>query len=64
MNTTDLRKLTPEEIVSRVASLRQSVFDLKIKFATGQLESTAKIRTTRRDLARTLTVQNEARNAG
>jgi large subunit ribosomal protein L29 len=64
MKTSDLRKLTPEELVARVAGARQQVFDLRFKRATGQLPNSASLRAARRDLARALTVQNERRRSG
>ena len=61
MNAQALRKLTPEELDSRVRELHDTVFNLKIKHATGQLENSASLRTTRRDLACALTIQIERR---
>jgi large subunit ribosomal protein L29 len=59
MKAQELRKLTPDELVARVADERQKVFDLRVKKATGQLENSASLRRARRDLARALTVQSE-----
>ncbi len=59
MKASDLRQLTPDELEARIRDLRDSLFGQKIKHATGQLENTAGVRSTRRDLARALTVQNE-----
>ena len=61
MTPTDLRKLRPDELDARVADLRDSLFNVKVKHQTGQLESSASLRTTRRDLARALTIQAERR---
>ncbi len=61
MNAQALRKLTSEELDSRVRELHDTVFNLKIKHATGQLENSASLRTTRRDLACALTIQIERR---
>jgi large subunit ribosomal protein L29 len=55
----ELRPLTDEELVARIDELRGALFGLKIKHTTGQLESTANIRATRRDLARAMTIQRE-----
>jgi large subunit ribosomal protein L29 len=59
MKAQELRKLTPDELVARVADERQKLFDLRVKKATGQLENSASLRQARRDLARALTVQSE-----
>ena len=63
MTPTDLRKLRPDELDARVADLRDTLFNVNVKHQTGQLESSASLRTTRRDLARALTIQAERRRA-
>ena len=59
MKPEDLRQLTVDELNARIRQLREELFGNGIKQATGQLENTAGLRTTRRDLARALTVQRE-----
>ncbi len=63
MKAADIRQLTPEELEARIKELRSSLFGLKIKHATGQLENSTGPRTTRRDLARVLTVKRERTRA-
>jgi large subunit ribosomal protein L29 len=63
MNASDLRQLTEQELAARVGELRGSLFELKIKKATGQLESMTSVRNARRDLARALTVQAQRAQA-
>jgi large subunit ribosomal protein L29 len=63
MKPGDLRRLTAEELEARIRQLQDQAFSLRTKHATGQLEKTASLRTTRRDLARALTVRNERRRA-
>ncbi len=63
MKPSELRPLTDEELAARIGELRGSLFGMKIKHTTGQLESTANIRTTRRDLARAMTIQRERSRA-
>ena len=63
MKAADLRKLTPDELRARVIDLRQALFNRRLKRATGQLENTATLRASRRDLARALTVSQEKRTA-
>jgi large subunit ribosomal protein L29 len=55
----EFRKLDREELAARVRELRDGVFNVRIKHATGQLETTSRIRAQRRELARALTVQRE-----
>ena len=59
MKSADLRQLTDDELSARIRQLREELFGNGIKQATGQLENTAGLRMTRRDLARDLTVQRE-----
>ena len=59
MKASDFRDLTPEELKSRERDLREEVFNLRFRLATGQLENTAKIMMAKKDLARLLTVLNE-----
>ncbi len=59
----ELRQLTDEELVARLRDLRDALFNLKIKHATGQLENSASVRSARRDLARAITVTAERRAA-
>ena len=59
MKAAEIRRLTGDELTARINELRGSLFDLKIKHTTGQLESTASVRTTRRDLARAMTIERE-----
>ena len=63
MKAQELRKLTADELVARVADERKKVFDLRIKKATGQLENSASLRAARRDLARALTVECERKGS-
>ena len=63
MKASDLRKLTPDELSARLNDLRQALFNRRLKKATGQLENTATLRASRRDLARALTVSREKRSA-
>jgi large subunit ribosomal protein L29 len=63
MTAKELRKLTGDELVARVADARQKLFDLRLKKATGQLENSASLGVARRELARALTVARERRES-
>jgi large subunit ribosomal protein L29 len=63
MKASDLRTLTPEELTAKVRDLRQAHFNRRLKKQTGQLENTATLRTSRREVARALTVSREKRSA-
>jgi large subunit ribosomal protein L29 len=57
----DLRQMTPEEIARLAKEQREAHFNLGLKLRTGHLENSALLPKSRRDLARLLTVENEAR---
>jgi large subunit ribosomal protein L29 len=58
MKASDFRELSQDELESRKRDLREEVFNLRFRLATGQLENTAKLSIAKRDLARLLTVIN------
>jgi large subunit ribosomal protein L29 len=59
VRTSELHDLSDDELVRRLASMRQELFNLRFQAATGALENSARVRGTKRDIARILTVQNE-----
>lgn len=56
MKAGQVRELSTEELHKEAASLRQALFNLRVQQATGQLEKPHKLRQTRKDLARVLTI--------
>ena len=59
-----IRELPQDELVARDGALRKEKFLLREQAKSGQLESPAKIRTARRNLARVLTELNNRASAG
>lgn len=59
MKASDFRELSLDELKARVRDLREEVFNLRFRLATGQLENTSKVSIAKRDLARLLTVLSE-----
>jgi large subunit ribosomal protein L29 len=55
---TDANGLQDPELVEFIGNKRQELFNLRFQHATGQLENTARLRETKRELARGLTVAN------
>jgi large subunit ribosomal protein L29 len=55
----ELRELSADELIARATELKQSLFELKTKHATGVLDSTAALMEMRRDVARCLTIARE-----
>jgi large subunit ribosomal protein L29 len=55
----NLRELTAEELEQKVGSLKRELFGLRFQLAAGRIENPAKIRATRREIARNKTIQRE-----
>ena len=54
-----MKELTLEEIKQRVADLREELFNLRFRNSMRQLDNPLKIRESRREMARLLTVLRE-----
>ena len=59
MRAREVRELSDEELVKRLAESREELFNLRFQAATGALENTARLKLAKRDIARILTVQAE-----
>lgn len=57
----EIRESSPSELGGRLSRLENQLFKLKVKHATNQLEDLSQIRSTRREIARVLTVMAERR---
>ena len=62
MKASEVREQTVEELQDREKELAEKLFALRLQRVTGQLESPAKMREAKRDLARVLTVLREKRD--
>lgn len=62
MRARELRELSDEELVRRLADSRENLFNLRFQMATGALENSARIGLAKREIARILTVQSERKN--
>ena len=63
MKASELRDLSVEELETKERELVESLFNLKFQHATGQLDNTAQLRKTRKDIARVNTLLVEKRLA-
>jgi large subunit ribosomal protein L29 len=61
MKAGEIRKLTPEEMEIKVASMQQELFNLRFQHKIGQLENPKKLMFIKRDIARLMTIKNESR---
>jgi large subunit ribosomal protein L29 len=55
----ELRDLTNEELAAKAADLKKELFNLRVQQAMGQIENPMRLRTLRRDIAKTKTVTKE-----
>ena len=59
-----IREQRPDEIEHRVGELREELFNLRFRNTMKQLDNPLKIRESRREMARLLTVLKEKERAG
>ncbi|HEY1370851.1 MAG TPA: 50S ribosomal protein L29 [Candidatus Binatia bacterium] len=64
MQAKELRDLGDEELAQKRRELKEEIFHLKLRKATGRLENAMKIREDRRDLARIETIIKEKSKGG
>lgn len=63
MNTTELRQKDTAGLQAEVKALQKAHFGLRMQKATQQLNNTATLRNTRRDIARAKTILVEKQSA-
>ena len=59
MKTSALREMTRDELVQKLAEIREAQFNLTFQHATGQLDNTAQLPKNKKDIARILTILSE-----
>ncbi len=59
MKSAEIRNLSTDEIRAKLADARQELMNLRFQFVTGQLTDTSRLKQTRRDVARFVTLLNE-----
>jgi large subunit ribosomal protein L29 len=59
MKGSQVHNLKDDELVARLIEAKQEAFNLRFRHATGELENTAGIGASRRDVAKLLTVAKE-----
>ena len=55
----ELRELTDDDLEHRLTERRQELFNLRFQSVTGALENSARLKLTKREIARILTVMTE-----
>jgi len=59
MKASELKELKVEDLQKKMVELNQELFNLRFQLHTGQLENTARVNQTRKDIARIKTVLRE-----
>ncbi len=59
LDLTKMRAMTLDELSKEESELREEIWKIRLQRSTGQLQDTGKVRRTRQDLARVLTVRRE-----
>ena len=59
MKTSEIRKLSTEEINKKIAEIKEELWNLRFSASTGQLEKPHRIKEIRHTVARMKTVLNE-----
>lgn len=62
MKAKEVRSMTADEMENKLAELKDKLFKQKIQKSLGQADNPFKIRNTRKDIARILTILNEKRS--
>ena len=59
MKTTEIKEMTSAELETKIAGLKDELFNLRFQMATGQCENPMKIRDVKKSIARIKTIQRE-----
>jgi len=59
MRPSEVREMTDDELFEMLDELERALFNMKIQHATGQLDTTARLKLAKRDLARVKTIIKE-----
>ena len=59
MKANEIRSMSVEELQTKLQDLKKDLFNLRLQHATNQLDNPLKIRETKRDIARVMTVMRE-----
>jgi large subunit ribosomal protein L29 len=58
-NVREMRDLSKEELTAKAAELKKELFNLRFQQAMGQIENPMRLRTLRKDVAKTKTILRE-----
>ena len=58
-NAREIRDLSKEELTTKAVELKKELFNLRFQQAMGQIENPMRLRTLRKDIAKTKTILRE-----
>ncbi len=64
MRPGEFRDLTSEELDEKIHELKEKLFNLRFQKSTGELDNTAEIKKTKKDIARAKTIRRERDSQG
>lgn len=64
MRPSEIREMTEEELEEKAGELKEKLFNLRFQKSTGELDNTAELKKTKKDIARVKTVQREKEQEG
>ena len=64
MKANEIRKMSSQELETKLADLKKDLFNLRLQHATNQLENPVKIAEVKKDIARVKTLIREQQLAG
>ncbi len=66
MKASEIREMSPDEIKQKFKDLKEELFNLRFQLEVGQLENSARLKETKKDIARVQTVlrQSELQQKG
>ncbi|MDQ0274708.1 large subunit ribosomal protein L29 [Peptoniphilus koenoeneniae] len=59
MKTKEIRNLSSEQLTSKIDELKNELFNLRFRLATGQLDNPSSIKMVKKDIARAKTILRE-----
>jgi len=59
MKSDELREISEQELAEHIRTARREIFGLRFQHATGELENTAGLGASKKDLARALTIARQ-----
>ena len=63
LTSDEIRSMTEDELLDKLVALRREQFNTRFQKASGQLEKTAQIRKTRRNIARLKTILHQKKKS-